>query len=170
MAPNRVDRLAWVDLPGQRLRVLSEGRELFSCPVSTARNGAGCLEGSGCTPWGWHRISQVFGRGAVLGARFDSREPTGEVWTGGPVEGDWITTRILWLEGLEPGVNKGPGRDTRDRYVYIHGTAREDELGRPGSHGCVRVSNADAARLADELLDEGDLVWIGPRGTEEGTP
>jgi len=98
--------------------------------------------------------------------RFSSREPTGEIWTGQGVEGDWITTRILWLDGLEPGVNRGPGVDTHGRYVYIHGTAREDELGRPGSHGCVRVSNADALELADRILSAGDLVWIGPRRTE----
>ena len=78
------------------------------------------------------------------------------------MDGDWITTRIFWLEGLEPGVNKGPGVDTYERYIYLHGTAREDELGSPGSHGCVRMSNADAARLS-EIVQEGDPVWIGPR-------
>lgn len=163
---NRADRLLLVDAGEQTLRVLEGGREIFRCPISTSENGVGCREGSGCTPWGWHRIHRVIGHGAALGARFDSRKPTGEVWRGGPVEGDWITTRILWLEGLEPGVNKGPGVDSFERYIYIHGTAREDELGRPGSHGCVRVSNLDAAQLADHVVSKGDLVWIGPRGEE----
>ena len=167
MAPLRQRRLVLVDAPSQSLRVLEDGTERFRCAVSTAETGLGCVEGSGCTPWGWHRISEVIGQGAPLGMRFSSREPTGEIWAGGAVDGDWITTRILWLEGLEPGVNRGPGVDTHDRYVYIHGTAREDELGRPGSHGCVRVSNADAAELADRILSEGDLVWIGPRGVED---
>lgn len=166
MARPRHPRLVLVDEPSQTLRVLEDGIERFRCAVSTATNGLGCREDSGCTPLGWHRISEVIGRGQPAGARFSSREPTGEIWTGQPVEGDWITTRILWLDGLEPGVNNGPGVDTHERFVYIHGTAREDELGRPGSHGCVRVSNAAAAELADNLLSEGDLVWIGPRGPE----
>ena len=166
MAPLRKPRLVLVDAPTQTLRVLEDGIERFRCAVSTAENGLGCRENSGCTPWGWHRISEVIGLGQPPGTRFSSREPTGEIWSGQEVEGDWITTRILWLDGLEPGVNRGPGVDTHERYVYIHGTAREDELGRPGSHGCVRVSNADAVELADALLAAGDLVWIGPRGME----
>ena len=167
MTRPRSSRLVLVDAPSQTLRVLQDGIERFRCPVSTSENGLGCVENSGRTPWGWHRIAEVIGHGQPLGTRFSSREPTGEIWTGQAVEGDWITTRILWLEGLEPGVNRGPGVDTHDRYVYIHGTAREDELGRPGSHGCVRVSNADAAELADRILSAGDLVWIGPRGVED---
>jgi UDP-N-acetylmuramate--alanine ligase len=157
--------LVLVDAPSQTLSVRDDGREIFSCAVSTGGNGIGCEEGSGKTPHGWHRISEVFGAGQPLGMRFDSREPTGEVWTEGPVDGDWITTRILWLDGLEPGVNRGPGVDTHGRYIYIHGTAREHELGTPGSHGCVRVSNENARTLADEILEPGDLVWIGPRPT-----
>ena len=156
-----------MDAASQTISVREDGREVFRGPVSTGLNGIGCEEGSGKTPHGWHRIGEVFGAGQPLGMRFDSREPTGEVWDGGPVEGDWITTRILWLEGLEPGVNRGPGVDSHDRYVYIHGTAREHELGTPGSHGCVRVSNEHARLLADEILAPGDLVWIGPRPEEE---
>jgi len=167
MALHPLPRVVLIDGLGQSLRVLEAGLEIFSCTVSTGANGLGCREGSGCTPIGWHRISEVFGAGQPLGMRFDSRLPTGEVWTEGEVEGDWITTRILWLEGLEPGVNRGPGVDTHDRYIYIHGTAREHELGAPGSHGCVRVSNEHARELADRILSAGDLVWIGPRGTEE---
>jgi UDP-N-acetylmuramate--alanine ligase len=162
-----VARLAMVDSRDQSLVVWHDGVAVYRCRISTGANGMGCREGSGCTPWGWHRVERIVGTGAPLGARFDSREPTGEIWTGGPVEGDWITTRILWLSGLEPGVNKGPGVDTFERYIYIHGTAREDDLGKPGSHGCVRVSNADAALLADQFLSEGDPVWIGPRGGEQ---
>jgi len=159
-------RLVLVDASRQMLRVLENGTERFRCAVSTSGNGLGCEENSGRTPWGWHRIAEVIGEGEPFGTRFSSREPTGEIWTGQAVEGDWITTRILWLDGLEPGINRGPGVDTHDRYVYIHGTAREDELGRPGSHGCVRVSNLAAEELADRILSAGDLVWIGPRPPE----
>jgi lipoprotein-anchoring transpeptidase ErfK/SrfK len=155
-------RLVQVDATRQELTVREDGAVVFRCQVSTGKNGIGCEENSGKTPFGWHRVAQVIGHDAPLGMRFSSREPTGEIWTEGPVEGDWITTRIFWLEGLEPGVNKGPGVDTYDRYIYLHGTAREDELGAPGSHGCVRMSNQAAADLA-EIVKEGDPVWIGPR-------
>jgi UDP-N-acetylmuramate--alanine ligase len=107
----------------------------------------------------------VVGQGAEVGARFVSREATGEIWGGEVVEGDWILSRILWLEGLEPGVNRGQGIDSFERYIYIHGTNQEDLLGRPASHGCVRVSNASAVALGD-LLQAGDAVFIGPRGDQ----
>lgn len=152
-------RLVLVDLDDQTLRVVSEGVEVFRCPVSTARNGVGCVEGSGCTPHGWHRIAAILGHGQPQGARFVSREPTGEVWAGQTIEDDWILTRILWLEGLEPGVNRGAGIDSLTRYIYIHGTNQENLLGTPASHGCVRVSNADAVLLADHLR-EGDPVFL----------
>ena len=66
---------------------------------------------------------------------------------------DAVLTRILWLEGLEPGVNKGPGIDSHERYVYLHGTNQEQKLGTPASHGCLRFSNADIEKLFD--LSEG---------------
>lgn len=155
--------LVLIDLERQALRVLREGVEVFRCTISSAANGIGCTEGSGCTPHGWHRIAAVLGRGEPAGMRFVSREPTGETWSGGPAEGDWILSRILWLEGLEPGVNRGAGVDSFERYIYIHGTNHENLLGSPASHGCVRVSNADAVLLADHL-QEGDLVFLHPRG------
>lgn len=155
-------RVAMVDAERQELSVREDGVETFRCRVSTGKAGMGCEEGSGKTPVGWHRVAELIGEGAPLGTRFSSREPTGEIWTGGPADGDWITTRIFWLEGLEPGVNKGPGVDTHERYIYLHGTAREDELGTAGSHGCVRMSNRDAARLSG-IIKPGDPVWIGPR-------
>ncbi|MBK8801208.1 MAG: L,D-transpeptidase [Fibrobacteres bacterium] len=167
---NPFPALVLVDASTQTLSVWKDGEKVFGCAVSTGKNGMGCVDGSGCTPVGWHRISEVIGHGQPLGARFSSREPTGEVWTSGPVEGDWITTRILWLDGLEAGLNKGPGVDSHERYIYIHGTAREDELGHPGSHGCVRTSNLDARILADQFLSAGDLVWIGPSQQEEPPP
>lgn len=155
--------LVLVDLAASRLRVWRDGLAVHECPVSCGEAGAGCEAGSGRTPWGWHRVHSVVGRGESLGARFVSREPTGEIWDGTPIDEDWILTRILRLEGLEPGVNRGPGVDSFERYIYIHGTPREDLLGRPASHGCVRVSNRDAEILA-ELAPEGTPVFLGPRG------
>lgn len=156
--------LVLVDLERQALRVLRDGKNVFHCSISSAANGIGCREGSGCTPHGWHRIAAVLGRGEPAGMRFVSREATGETWCGDCVDGDWILSRILWLEGLEPGVNRGEGVDSYGRYIYIHGTNHEERLGTPASHGCVRVSNADAILLADHLR-EGDLVFLFPRGS-----
>lgn len=133
-------------------------------PVSTAVNGVGEAEGSYCTPRGRHRIAEKIGAGLPLGSAFRSRQPTGEIWTpeldaANPGR-DWILTRILWLDGLEPGKNQGGSVDTHARYIYIHGTHEEHRLGTPASHGCVRMANADVAELFD-LVDVGTPVTIG---------
>lgn len=141
------------------MRVWQEGTLRGSFRVSTAANGAGCIEGSGCTPTGWHRIAAIHGAGEPLHTRFVSREPV-EIWQGQVVEEDWVLTRIFRLEGIEAGHNQGPGIDSFERYIYIHGTNREDLLGSPASHGCVRVSNADCLVL-DSMLAKGDLVHLG---------
>ena len=122
-------------------------------PISTARNGAGELEGSFCTPRGAHRIAQKIGEGAPLFAVFKARVATGEIWTP-QLEAeepgrDWILSRILWLDGLEPGKNQGGDVDSHARYIYIHGTNEEDKIGTPVSHGCIRMRNADVAALYD---------------------
>ncbi len=105
-------------------------------PVSTAANGAGEQAGSHCTPRGRHRIAEKIGAGAPLGTAFKSREPTGEIWTpelDAEIPGrDWILTRILWLQGLEPGRNQGDGVDSHARYIYIHGTNEEHKTRHPG--------------------------------------
>jgi len=151
--------LALVSVAAQELRVWTEGTLRGSFVVSTAANGPGCREGSGCTPIGWHRVASVHGRGEPVCTRFVSREPVG-IWQGEEVEDDLILTRIFRLEGIEEGLNKGEGIDSFDRYIYLHGTNREDLLGKPASHGCVRVSNEACLRL-EELLKEGDLVHLG---------
>lgn len=132
-------------------------------PVSTAANGAGEQNGSHCTPRGRHRIAEKIGALAPLCSAFKSRQPTGEVWTpeldAEHPGRDWILTRILWLEGLEPGKNQGGTVDTHNRYIYIHGTNEEHKLGTPASHGCIRMRNADVAELFD-LVKEGTEVRI----------
>ena len=131
--------------------------------VSTAANGAGEQTGSHCTPRGRHRIAEKIGAGAPMCSAFKSRVPTGEIWTPeldaeNPGR-DWILTRILWLEGLEPGKNQGGSVDSHDRYIYIHGTNEEHKLGTPASHGCIRMKNADVAELF-ELVGVGTEVRI----------
>lgn len=152
-------RLLVVDVARQRLSLVESGLETAAYPVSTAEAGVGAEDGSLRTPPGWHRIHALIGAGAPRGAVFESRLATGEVWSGAPRADDLILTRILTLEGLEPGVNQGPGRDSLERYIYIHGTNHELALGRPASHGCVRMSNADVVDLF-ERLEVGDPVVI----------
>lgn len=145
------DMQVHISLSTQRLR-LCRGKELLmDVPVSTAANGAGETMHSGCTPRGWHRVRAKVGAGAPENAVFVGRRPTGEIFTPALREQhpgrDWILTRILWLSGLERGRNRLGQVDTMRRYIYIHGTPDDVVLGAPGSHGCVRMANADVVRL-----------------------
>lgn len=155
-------RLLVVDVEHQSLSLLESATEIARYPVSTAAAGVGGAEGSYRTPPGWHRLHARIGAGAPIGAVFESRVATGEVWNGGPQADDLILTRILTLEGLEEGVNRGPGHDSLARYIYIHGTNHEDALGRPVSHGCVRMANADMIDLFERSI-VGDPVVIVDR-------
>jgi hypothetical protein len=125
--------------------------------ISTSRFGIGQAENSNRTPLGLHRIARKVGGGWPVGAVFKSRKMMGYTWQGR--NGSAITNRILWLEGMEPGFNRGTGVDTFTRYIYIHGTSDEPSLGRPASHGCIHLSGADILPLYD-LLPLGTLVWI----------
>lgn len=144
-----------VDLSSQTLRLIVGGKVSVRYPISSAARGAGERRGSQCTPRGRHVIRAMIGRGAVPGTVFVGRRPTGELYT--PALGrvhprrDWILTRILWLSGLEPGVNRLGPVDTMRRYVYIHGTPDETHLGVPGSHGCLRMANADVIDLFERV-------------------
>jgi L,D-transpeptidase YbiS len=131
-------------------------RKTFLC--STSKYGVGERAGSNMTPRGLHRVARKIGGGWPIGTAFKSREVIGFTWQGQP----WakITHRILWLEGLEPGFNRGGQVDSFQRYIYIHGTGDETALGRPQSHGCVLLSADDLLPLYYEL-PEGTLVWIG---------
>jgi lipoprotein-anchoring transpeptidase ErfK/SrfK len=131
----------------------SAGTFLREYPVSTAKAGVGEIFGSFQTPRGRHLIRAKIGAGQPENTVFVRRRPTGEVWT--PTlfkqfpERDWILTRILWLSGLEPGCNRLGCVDTMRRHVYIHGSPDTAEMGVPGSHGCVRMRNADIVELFD---------------------
>ncbi len=127
----------------------------FRC--STSKFGIGQVAGSNCTPLGLHRIAEKIGEGCPVGTVFEGRQAVGFTWEGRPQAP--ITTRILWLEGLEPGFNRGGNVDSHARYIYIHGTGDELTLGRPASHGCVHLAAEDLVPLYD-LLPVGTLVWI----------
>ncbi len=132
-------------------------------PVSTAKNGLGEQSGSYCTPRGRHRIAEKIGAGQPLHSVFKARVPTGEVWSRELAMEkpgcDWILTRILWLDGMEEGKNRGGALDSHSRYIYIHGTDEEHLIGTPASHGCIRMKNEDVLELFN-LVDEGTEVRI----------
>jgi hypothetical protein len=128
--------------------------------ISTSRFGIGSQMNSNCTPLGLHRVSRKIGGGWPAGAVFKSRKFKGYTWSGLPRA--TITHRILWLEGLEPGTNRGGNVDTFARYIYIHGTGDEPSIGKPASHGCIHVAAKDLLPLYD-FLPEKTLVWISER-------
>ena len=125
--------------------------------VSTSRFGVGQVMDSYQTPLGLHRIARKIGGGDPVGTIFKGRQPMGYVWQGHPEA--TIVHRILWLEGLEPGLNRGGQVDTFQRHVYIHGYGDELTLGRPQSRGCIHLAAADLMPLYDRL-PVGTLVWI----------
>lgn len=133
-------------------------RNRYCC--STSKFGLGQVAGSNGTPLGLHRIAEKHGGGAPAGTVFKARKPIGTLADGLPLES--ITTRILWLEGLDPGFNRGGTVDTFARYIYIHGFGDQASIGRPASHGCIHLADADLIPLYDEL-PVGTLVWIAER-------
>ncbi len=138
----------------QTLTLLDDSGELLAeFPVSTAANGVGCEKNSGCTPLGAHIIRAKIGEGAPANTVFVGRRPTGEICTPELMaqypNRDWILTRILWLSGKEVGKNRLGNVDTMQRYIYIHGTPDSTDMSVIGSHGCVRMRNADMIALFD---------------------
>ncbi len=147
-----------VNISKQTVSLFENGTFVKKYPCSTSRFGIGQQENSNCTPLGLHRIAEKIGAGEPAGTIFKSREVVGNVSELG-VKAGRITTRIMWLQGLEPGFNQGGNVDTHDRYIYIHGTGDQQSIGRLDSHGCIHLADADLIALFD-LLPSGTLVWI----------
>jgi len=145
-----------ISIPQQTLILLDEGGQVVCCyPVSTATNGAGEERGSYCTPRGKHLIRARIGAGQPENTVFVARRPSGEIYSpelgAAFPERDWILTRILWLSGCEPERNRLGRVDTMRRYIYIHGCPDSSAIGVPGSHGCIRMRNADIVELFDRV-------------------
>ncbi len=161
-----------VSIPAQSLELREDdGRLLRRYPVSTAKNGAGEQRGSNRTPRGRHIVRAKIGAAQPENTVFVRRRPTGESWSpefaaANPGR-DWILTRILWLSGSEPGVNRGGEVDTMRRYIYLHGSPDAAEMGVPGSIGCVRMRNRDIVELF-ELVPAYTPVDIVEFGLETG--
>ena len=148
-----------IDLDTQQLALFDDADVLIRrYAVSTALNGPGELNGSGCTPRGRHIVRACIGAGHDPRAIFVGRRPTGNIWTPALTEEmpdkDWILGRILWLSGCEPGRNRLGTVDSMRRYIYIHGTPDDQPMGVARSHGCVRMR-------PDEVVELFDLVPAG---------
>ena len=142
-------------ITSQQLSLIENEQTLKTYPISTAKNGAGELMGSGCTPRGWHSIRAKIGAGLPLYSVFKARRATGEIYSPELAaqypERDWILTRILWLGGLEARKNRYGNVDTTWRYIYLHGCPDELMDGTPQSHGCIRLYNADMVDLFNRV-------------------
>jgi len=157
------DRVIVVRLKASTLQLLCKGVVVRSYGISSSKRPSSNVANSMGTPLGLHEIAERIGSGQPSGTVFRSRMPTGlhysEIPAGEADARNLVTSRILWLRGLEPGVNSGGDVDTYSRYVYIHGTQREERIGEPLSAGCVLMRNSDVIELYDAVRT-GDLVWI----------
>ena len=158
-----LDALLYVDIPSQQMFFIKKGEIVNIYSISSSYYGTGNKVNSLMTPLGKHEIYKKLGKNLPENAILKGR-----VWNGAiadiikePIDTDFdhVTSRILWLDGLEEGKNKGPGIDSRERYIYIHGTAEEGLIGKPASDGCIRMYNKDVIELFD-LVDEKAQVWI----------
>lgn len=149
-----------IDVSRQQLKLVGTP---YVYSISTALNGVGEKEGSGCTPRGQHVISDKIGANEPINTVFVGRVPTGEIYSAALAamhpKRDWILSRIMWLNGCEPGFNQGDGCDSHARYIYIHGTPDTEPMGVAQSHGCIRMRNTDVIELF-ELVDVGTRVEI----------
>jgi L,D-transpeptidase catalytic domain len=156
------DRCLVVHIATQTMQFFRKGELVRSYVISTSKRPPSNVKDSLGTPRGLHAIAEKIGADQPPGIVFKARVPTGRHFHELPdadTHPNLITSRILWLRGLEPGVNQGGNVDTYERYVYIHGTNHEDRLGTPQSAGCVLMANLDIIALHEEVRP-GDLVWI----------
>lgn len=150
------DTIIVVKISEQKLYLLKgNGDIIIHYPVSTSKYGIGNSAGSNKTPLGTHKIAQKIGKNVPSGTIFKSRINTKKLTPIyiDPVDvpNDYVTTRIMWLEGMENGINKGKDIDSFKRFIYIHGTPEEGLIGKPASHGCIRMKNKDVIELFDKV-------------------
>ena len=152
-----------ISIKQQALTLIDDGSVIKYFKVSTSLKGIGQIKNSLQTPIGRHYIRAKIGKDQPILTIFEGRRPTGQIWSNSHSNSepnhDWILSRILWLSGKELGFNRLGNFDTMQRYIYIHGTADENKLGKPLSHGCIRMSNNDVIELFD-LIHVGTIVNI----------
>lgn len=152
-----------VSIADQRLSMLEDDCCIQRFSISTASKGVGQQYGSEQTPLGRHEVAKKIGAGLPANTVFVAREPTGEIYSSALAqaqpERDWILTRILWLRGLETGVNLDGNVDSYNRKIYIHASPEVRPMGEPHSHGCITLHNAGMLQLF-EWAEEGMVVYI----------
>ena len=152
-----------IDISQQRLYLKKNDDLIKSYPISSSKYGEGSTENSNMTPLGLHVIKEKIGTDVPINTLFISRINTKRTVnienSRNKTKDDHITSRILWLDGLEEGINKGKGVDSYSRYIYIHGTHEEGLIGEKASHGCIRMLNNDVIDLYN-YVNIGTEVYI----------
>ena len=152
-----------VDISEQRLYLVQNKLVLKSYPISSSKFGEGSIENSFKTPLGMHQIKEKIGEdveeNSIFISRVDTQKKANIIKDTFDSDNDFVTSRILWLDGMEEGKNKGQGIDSYDRYIYIHGTQEEGLIGTKASHGCIRMFNNDVIELFKQV-QEGTNVLI----------
>jgi lipoprotein-anchoring transpeptidase ErfK/SrfK len=158
-----VKEIIFVSIRKQRLYHINDNKIICEYIISSSAYGTGNKAGSNKTPLGLHKVKQKYGENTPINGRMIARVYTGDIATvykdSTKSNTDDVTTRILWLEGLEIDKNKGEGIDSFKRYIYIHGTSEEGRLGAPASHGCIRMKNKEVIDLYNKVAI-GTLVLI----------
>ncbi|MBC8265697.1 MAG: L,D-transpeptidase [Flavobacteriales bacterium] len=157
------DEVLFVSIAKQKMYHIKKNKIVKTFVISSSEYGTGSKAGSNKTPLGLHKVKQKYGEETPINGRMIGRVFYGEIATiykdDSKSKTDDVTSRILWLEGLEKGKNKGEGIDSYKRYIYIHGTSEEGRLGKPASHGCIRMKNKAVIELFDKVKI-GTLVLI----------
>ena len=152
-----------IDISKQRLFLLDNMEIVRSYPISSSKYGEGSTQNSFKTPLGNHVIKEMIGNNAIKNTIFTSRINTMRqaeiIHDLTNSDNDYVTTRIMWLDGQEEGKNKGKGVDSYKRYIYIHGTHEEGLIGQKASHGCIRMFNSDVIELFNDVK-KGTKVYI----------
>ena len=158
-----IKEIIFVSIEKQRLYHINDNKIICEYIISSSAYGTGNKEGGNKTPLGLHKVKNKYGENTPINGRMIARVYTGDIATiyknNTKSNTDDVTTRILWLDGLEIGKNKGMGIDSFKRYIYIHGTSEEGRLGSPASHGCIRMKNKEVIDLYNKVAI-GTLVLI----------
>ena len=157
------DEILFISIKNQKLYHIKNEKIISKFSISSSKYGTGSKNGSNKTPLGLHKIKEKHGEGVPINGKMLGRVFYSQIATihndKTQSKSDDITSRILWLEGIEQGKNKGVGMDSYLRYIYIHGTSEEGRLGTPASHGCIRMKNKDVIDLYNKV-EVGTLVLI----------
>ena len=157
-------KFIYVGIEDQKLILINNGEIIKSYDISTSKKGIGNKDNSSKTPIGLHKIKSKYGKGVPIGGVFDHRKFNGEIaeinLDTTSTNKDIICTRIIRIEGLESGLNKGGDVDSYLRKIYIHGTNEEGLIGQEVSHGCIRMKNSDIVDLFDRVKKDVLIILL----------